>query len=365
MLAQACGGVETPSVNTLDGPAPFKPPLSLSHAVVSWLNEIGAQRILLRSHLGDKALSVRMTRLVWQAEPSAISMLDCVFGVGDDTVVLSLPRPLAETLISTVQNGLTLPSDPTRSLILELALEPFLVRLQNLIQRDLQLIRMDEATTPDPYLELDVTYGLLTGKARLFLFTPLDGPVPPAFRALGELLGQLPREMRKLSPELPVIVAGEIGSLRVTLALLRQTHPGDALLPDAIPFARGQIILTADRLWAPAEIAGDKLILRGPFRSQPHPLKCAHMTTQSETPQPPAEADIDGMEITLVFECGRWPIPLGMLRSVNEGHVFELGRPLDGPVDILANGRCIGRGDIVRVGEELAVRLRGRLAVND
>ncbi len=91
------------------------------------------------------------------------------------------------------------------------------------------------------------------------------------------------------------------------------------------------------------------------------------MTTrpQAQQPIPPSESDIDSIEITLVFECGRWPVSLGTLKSVNEGHVFELGRPLDGPVDIVANGRLIGRGDIVRVGEELAIRLRGRLAVND
>ncbi|MBO4227528.1 type III secretion system cytoplasmic ring protein SctQ [Bradyrhizobium neotropicale] len=355
------------SVNTLGEPTPFEPPLTLSRGVVSWLNEIAAPRMVLESRLGDKPLSMRMNRLVWQADRSAVSMLDCVFRVGDETAVLSLPRSLVETLISTVQHGLNLPSDPTRSLLLELALEPWIARLENLLAQDLQLARMDEATTEGPYLQLDIAYGPLTGKGRLFLFSSLDGPVPPAFGALGALIGQLPREMRKLSPELPVMVAREIGSLRVSVALLRQAQAGDALLPDVVPYARDQVILTADKLWAPALVASDRLILQGPFRLQPHPLKCAYMTPRSQLQQPipPSESDIDSIEITLVFECGRWPVPLGTLRRANEGHVFELGRPLDGPVDIIANGRLIGRGDIVRVGEELAIRLRGRLAVND
>ncbi|WP_028336670.1 MULTISPECIES: type III secretion system cytoplasmic ring protein SctQ [Bradyrhizobium] len=347
------------------GSAPFRPALSLSHAVVSWLNEVAAFRGPLQSRLGDKPLSLRMNRLVWQIEPPETSMLDCVFDAGGEKLVLSLPGPLAEVLIATVQNGLTLPSEPTRSLVLELALEPLLSSLERLMRRHLQLIRTDEATKSGPYLEFDVAYGLLTSKARLLLFSSLDGPVPPAFTALGELLGRLPRQTPKLGSELPVIVAGEIGSLRVTIGLVRQARRGDALLPDEIPLARGRVILTADRLWAPAEIAGDRLVLRGPFRLQTHPLKSGHMTTQTEAQQLPSEADIDALEVTLVFECGRWPMPLGTLRSINEGHVFELGRPLDGPVDILANGQRIGRGDIVRIGEELAVRLRGRLAVND
>ncbi|WP_342709729.1 type III secretion system cytoplasmic ring protein SctQ [Bradyrhizobium sp. B124] len=355
----------TPATQLPGGPAPFSPALTLSHAVVSWLNEIASFRVPLQNRLGDRPLSLRMNRLVWQAEPVATSMLDCVFDAGSETVVLSLPGPLAEALIATVQNGLTLPSEPTRSLILELALEPLLAPLERVTQRHLQLIRTDEAARSGPYLEFDVAYGPLTCKARLFLFSSFDGPVPPAFSALGELLGRLPRQAPKLRPELPVIIAGQIGSLRITIGLVRRAQQGDALLPDAIPFARGQVILTANRLWAPAEIAGDRLILRGPFRLQSHPLKSGHMTTQSEAQQLPSEADIDNLEITLVFECGRWPMPLGTLRSINEGHVFELGRPLDGPVDILANGQQIGRGDIVRIGEELAVRLRGRLAVND
>ncbi len=263
MLARACDPVEMGSVNTLAEPTPFEPPLSLSRGVVSWLNEIAAPRMVLESRLGDKPLSMRMNRLVWQADPSGTSMLDCVFRVGGEMAVLSLPRPLAETLISTVQHDLTLPSDPTRSLLLELLLEPWLARLENLLARDLQLVRIDEATTQGPYLQLDIAYGPLTGKARLFLFSSLDGPVPSAFGALGALINQLPREMRKLSPELPVMVAREIGSLRVSVALLRQAQTGDALLPDVVPYARGQVILTADKLWASALVDGDRLILQG------------------------------------------------------------------------------------------------------
>lgn len=365
-LAPACReGQAPPATQRPDGSVPFSPRLTLSHVVVSWLNEIAVFRGPLQSRLGDKLLSLRINRLVWQVEPTETSMLDCVFDAGGEMLVLSLPVPLAEALIATVQNGLSLPSEPTRSLVLELALEPLLAPLERLMQRHLQLLRTDEAAKSGPYLEFDVAYGQLTSKARLVLFSSLDALVPPAFSVLGELLGRLPRQTPKLRSELPVIVAGQVGSLRITIGLVRQAQQGDALLPDAIPLARGQVILTAGALWAPAEIAGDRLVLRGPFRSQSHPLKNGHMTTHPQAQQLPSEADIDSLEITLVFECGRWPMSIGTLRSINEGHVFELGRSLEGPIDILANGQRIGRGDIVRIGEELAVRLRGRLTVND
>ncbi|WP_425286896.1 type III secretion system cytoplasmic ring protein SctQ [Microvirga vignae] len=366
----ACGDADLQSVKlhavtTVGKEATFKPAPTLSRAVVSWLNEIAAPRTPLQTHLGERSLSVRMDRVVWQQEPSAISMLDCVWGVGDETIILSLPCMLVEALISTVQSGLVLSSEPSRSLVLELALEPLIARLEAETQQSMQLLRVDNATTLGPYLEFDVIYTPFRGKGRLFLFSSLDDAVPPAFRALGQLLSQLPRQTRKLSPELPVIVAGEIGWLHTSAALLRKACAGDALVPDVMPLARDQVILSVGRLWAVADLAGDRLILRGPFRQRPRHLEYAHMTTQPESQEPPLETDLDDIEIMLVFECGRWPIALGALRNVGEGHVFELGRPADGPIDILANGRRIGRGDIVRVGEELAIRLRGRLAGND
>ncbi|WP_027571377.1 type III secretion system cytoplasmic ring protein SctQ [Bradyrhizobium sp. WSM1743] len=361
----ACDAEAAPATYRPAEPAAFMPTLTLSHAVASWLNEIAALRAPLQGRLGEKPLSVRVSRTVWQAEPAATSMLDCVFEVNGETLILSLPGPLVEALIGTVQDGLTLPSEPTRSLVLELAIEPLLATLEKLTKRDLQLVRTEEARSTKPYLEFDVAYGDLASKARLLLFSSLDGLTPPVFRALGEFFGRSPRQKAKLPSEFPVIVAGHIGSLRVAIGVLRQAGQGDALLPDAIPLAQGQIILAADRLWAPAEIGGDRLVLRGPFRLRSHPLESGDMMPQSQVQQPPpSEADIDSIEITLVFECGRWPMPLGTLRTINEGHVFELGRPLDGPVDILANGQRIGRGDIVRIGEELAVRLRSRLALN-
>ncbi|AAB91950.1 component RhcQ of type III secretion apparatus (plasmid) [Sinorhizobium fredii NGR234] len=342
----------------------FEPALTLSPEVVAWINDIAASRGPFQSRVGDKPLSVSMEGLVWQHESSAIPMFDCVWDLGGETVVLSLSRPLVEALVSTVQSGLAFPTEPTASLILELALEPLIARLEDKTNRTLHLLRVGKAITLAPYVELEIVIGPVSGKGRLFLFSPLDGLVPFAFRALAELLAQLPRQPRELSPELPVIIAGEIGTLRASAALLRKASVGDALLPDISPFGRGQIALSVGQLWTRADLEGDHLVLRGPFRPQSRPLECAHMT-EIESQLRPSDADLDDIEIVLVFECGRWPISLGELRSAGDGHVFELGRPIDGLVDIVANGRCIGRGDIVRIGDDLGIRLRGRLACND
>ncbi|AGS25371.1 type III secretion system cytoplasmic ring protein SctQ [Rhizobium etli] len=343
----------------------LKPALTLSHVVVSWLNDCVSPRAPFQCRLGDEPLSVRTEGLVWLRKRSATPMMECIWRVGDETIVLTMSRGLIEALISTVQSSIALPSEPSGSFVLELALEPLVAKLEAQTQQNVQLIQLREATTPPPYIEFDVAFGLVKGQARLCLFSPLDGGVPSVFHALGKLLRRLPPQPREFPPELPVIVAAKIGSLCVSAALLRDISAGDALIPEVLPFRRNQIILSAGRLWAVADVADDQLILRRPFNPQPCPLEYVHMMTEPEWPQGLSDTELDNVEITLIFECGRWSMPLGELRNAGEGHVFELGRPIDGPIDIVANGRRIGRGDIVRIGDELGIRLRGRLACNE
>lgn len=74
--------------------------------------------------------------------------------------------------------------------------------------------------------------------------------------------------------------------------------------------------------------------------------------------QPVEDLPLDAIPIRLAFEIGRAEMSLAELGAIDEGHVFPLGRdPLSGPVDILANGRRIGQGELVEVGGTLAVRV--------
>ncbi|MEM7042319.1 MAG: type III secretion system cytoplasmic ring protein SctQ [Pseudomonadota bacterium] len=72
---------------------------------------------------------------------------------------------------------------------------------------------------------------------------------------------------------------------------------------------------------------------------------------------PPADAAFDDLPIKLVFELGRLDMPLGQLQDVGPGHVFELDRPLGESVEIHAGNRRIGQGDIVRIEDQIGVRI--------
>lgn len=365
MLAAALAQAESlagPTSGEAVNYADFVPPLALSSAVAAWINETVRARAAWSARLGDRAISLQMGRLNWQTLPASAEMLGLHWEMGGHDLVLSLPAGIVGALLATVQPGLALPTEPARSLVLELALEPLLARLEARTGQTLRLLEVREAHAAKASLEFEIGFGPLRGKGHLDLFSPLDGLVPPPFLALGSLLNLLPEQARPLPEDFPVTAAAEIGTLRLAAGILRRARPGDVLLPQDCPLARGEIALVVGELWASAEVAGEHLRLRGRFHPRPNPVESSPMTAPTEPARSPAEMDLDTIEITLVFECGRWPMTLGALRAAGEGHVFELGRPLDGPVDIIANGRLIGRGDIVRVGDTLGVRLHGKLA---
>ncbi|MDD4932845.1 MAG: FliM/FliN family flagellar motor switch protein, partial [Methylacidiphilaceae bacterium] len=68
-------------------------------------------------------------------------------------------------------------------------------------------------------------------------------------------------------------------------------------------------------------------------------------------------SSLEEVPISLSFELGRRKVPLGELETLKEGFVFELDREAKRPVLILPNGRVIGTGELVKVGERVGVRV--------
>jgi type III secretion protein Q len=69
------------------------------------------------------------------------------------------------------------------------------------------------------------------------------------------------------------------------------------------------------------------------------------------------DPDLDDLPVRLVFEVGRVELSLGELQRLGPGALVPLGRPLEEPLDIMANGRRLGRGTLVQIGESLGVRI--------
>ena len=70
-----------------------------------------------------------------------------------------------------------------------------------------------------------------------------------------------------------------------------------------------------------------------------------------------SDPDLDDLPVRLVFEVGRVELSLGELQRLAPGALVPLARPPDEPLDIMANGRRLGRGTLVQIGDSLGVRI--------
>ncbi len=82
-----------------------------------------------------------------------------------------------------------------------------------------------------------------------------------------------------------------------------------------------------------------------------------------ETAAPPSKSEakktlsLENLPIALRFEVGRQIIPLKELQTLKEGFVFETQHTIEKPVDILANGKKIAIGELVKINEHLGIRI--------
>lgn len=63
------------------------------------------------------------------------------------------------------------------------------------------------------------------------------------------------------------------------------------------------------------------------------------------------------VNVEVSVQLGRVTLPIGELLRLNEGAVLELERSLSEPVDIMAQGVRLARGEVVVVEDRYAVRI--------
>ena len=81
---------------------------------------------------------------------------------------------------------------------------------------------------------------------------------------------------------------------------------------------------------------------------------------EAEVNQSEVSADnlkvLENIEVKLTVEVGSSQLKIRELLRLNEGSVVELERLAGDPLDILANGVQIARGEVVMVGERFGIR---------
>jgi flagellar motor switch protein FliN/FliY len=64
------------------------------------------------------------------------------------------------------------------------------------------------------------------------------------------------------------------------------------------------------------------------------------------------------VNVTVSAELGRVTMPIKDLLQLGQGSVVELNRPVTGPIDLVANGVRIARGEVVVVDDCFAVHIK-------
>jgi type III secretion protein Q len=69
------------------------------------------------------------------------------------------------------------------------------------------------------------------------------------------------------------------------------------------------------------------------------------------------DADIDSLPVQVVLELGRVQVSVGELRQLAPGTVLPVSHHADDAIDVIVNGKRIGRAGLVRIGDGLGVRI--------
>jgi type III secretion protein Q len=186
----------------------------------------------------------------------------------------------------------------------------------------------------------------------------IDGP---AADVLDQAIGALPPDPRRRR-DLTVTGCFRVGAAVLTRTELVDLGVGDTILmetsflqSDKIAFAVGESLAQT------CSVHADGVVLDGPLRvvsgDSVHFQLAKVMSDTSDAPSMPDDGSLADLRIRVIFELGRVEVPLAALETLGEGHIFDLDKAEQTVVDIIAGGRRIGSGSLVRVADSIGVRV--------
>ncbi len=259
----------------------------------------------------------------------------------------TVPGRLLHRVLNKLDPAAPTAAPDAAALLLELALEPALTALEARFPS--LAVRLSPAcheTVATYSVGLSVRFGDVVDTLRLDLDVAAAGAVAAACAEMMDAPIAL--------PDLPIALHLRVQSSDVTVAELAAAQLGDVVLAEALA-DKEVLVVCGERFAWRAQYEERKLQLRS-SRLRPETIGLGRwmMGAMLETDEP---TGLDELPVRLSFELGRLELPLSEIAVLGPGHVFELARDESQPVDILANGRLIGRGRIVTVAGRVGVQI--------
>lgn len=337
-------------------PAAFDPP-RLEQSQAALASALSRSRLPYPLTIEDATFELTFA-LAPPAELDARS-LNAAFTIGGEPARLRLCAHLVESLTGLLAPGVPADAldDELKLLLIDLGLTTCLQRLEQRLGARISPLRLAAAeTSPAGDIAIRIGCGNKIGIAG-FALLALPGPLT---ESVVRLLDEIPAA-RPANPSLPIPVAFRVALVGLTVAELADLNAGDVVICDRnLPGLDDVVAVLGERWLYAAKAAAGTVTLATPRHDARVSLEYWTMDDADKKPlSEPASADAELAEIPikLFFEIGRLEIPLGEVQRLGPGYVFELGRPVSEPVDILANGRRIGQGEIVRIGDATGVRV--------
>ncbi|RYX93968.1 MAG: YscQ/HrcQ family type III secretion apparatus protein [Comamonadaceae bacterium] len=147
---------------------------------------------------------------------------------------------------------------------------------------------------------------------------------------------------------LPIRVRLMAGWVDLSTSALRSIAQRDVVVLDECLLSAGDrlLVLLGPRLGVPCELQGSALqVLEG----------VQEIMADIDDSVAAGSGLIDDVPVRVTFDLGEREIPLGDLRSLQPGYLFNLGRDPRNTVSIRANGRLIGEGELVDIEGRVGV----------
>ena len=284
-------------------------------------------------------------RVSWAAEPQVlVAPHEVLLALGRAPARLRLPAAALEQLLLPLAlpfDAQQLPALP-RSLLLELAVLDLIEALEPLLGHSVQLL---DAADGQAVFAVQVALELSFGSQ----------PAMSAQLDLSEgaavLVAQLLAQYAPIAPDpLPALrqtLAVVAGRQWLSLGELRSLRPGDVLMLEQGP---GLLLDLDGRLQARCQYQGEVLRLQ-------EALKAPFLEPENTMTDVDAATALDDLPLKLVCQVGCLELTLAQLRELGAGSLLQLNTPGVDSVDLMVNGRRVGQGQLVKIGDGLGVRL--------
>jgi|GEM_PF-2719189 len=255
------------------------------------------------------------------------------------------------------------------ALLLEEALATWLDEIESSLGMTIRLLKVCK-TTPDLLNKLAVCSTLnLQGKDATGSLAQMRQAMrlsPEAAKAISTAIRSR-RVQRADLPGLFLVLALERDAVVLSVADYMRLGPGDAI--EIFEQEQSGRVVLENQMIAAAKITDAGLELTGRFSPIPPEYKNGDVsvTEPNTSPAPDSsrvEPQLEDIDVRLSFRVGETLVPLKTLRGMAPGTIIEMTDPANATVDIVANGRVVGTGELINVAGRRAVQIRSLFTGN-